>query len=307
VAGVARLRIATFNLLHGRSVADGSTDVGRLRAAARTLDADIIGLQEVDLGLARSGNVDQPAVVADALGAAHVRFVPTLYGAPDGSFRGDHAVSGSYPQARWGHSDWTPVVDSDEPPADRGLYGIALVSRYPLREVRLRRFRPAPFGLPLLVPGRRVLARVPDEPRVALAAIVDTPYGPITVVTTHLSFMPGWNLRQLRSIVRWVRDLPSPRVLVGDLNMPGALARPVSGWTQLARLPTYPAARPSVQFDHILGSGIGPSSVTGAVALRLPISDHRALTVDVVLDPSRATRSSMIMKDPAAQSRDDPS
>jgi endonuclease/exonuclease/phosphatase family metal-dependent hydrolase len=281
VARVPRLRLATFNLLHGRCLADGSTDVALLRAAARTLDADIIGLQEADRLLARSGDVDQPAAVAEAVGAAHVRFVPTLCGLPDGG--------------------WRRVLDTD-PPAERHQYGVALVSRYPLRQVRVRRFPPAPFGLPLLAPGRHVLVPVPDEPRAAIAAIADTPYGPITVVTSHLSFVPGWNVRQLRSIVDWVRDLPVPRLLLGDLNMPGPLPRQVSGWPQLARLATYPAARPAVQFDHILGSGIGPESVTAAEAHRLPISDHRALTVEVT--PRSASAQAYSERHPAALLRD---
>ena len=47
-----------------------------------------------------------------------------------------------------------------------------------------------------------------DEPRVLLAAILDTPYGDVTVAATHLSFVPGWNVRQLRSSVRALRTLP---------------------------------------------------------------------------------------------------
>ena len=46
------------------------------------IDADVIGLQEVDRFQPRSGGVDQTAVVADALGAEHWRFVPALHGTP---------------------------------------------------------------------------------------------------------------------------------------------------------------------------------------------------------------------------------
>jgi endonuclease/exonuclease/phosphatase family metal-dependent hydrolase len=261
VAVMGRLRVATFNMLHGQSLRDGSTNPAALCAAVREIDADIIGIQEVDRHLDRSGGVDQPTVVAEALGAAHVCFVPTLTAVPGTPGR------------------WRPVLG--DAPLERGQYGIALVSRYPLRNVRVYRFPAAPFGLPLLVPGRRLPMRVPDEPRAAVAALADTPYGPITVVTTHLSFMPGWNVRQLRTIVHWVADLPAPRLLAGDLNMPGPLPRTVSGWQQLTRLPTYPAARPTVQFDHVLGWRIGRQAVADAASLQLPVSDHRALAVDL--------------------------
>jgi endonuclease/exonuclease/phosphatase family metal-dependent hydrolase len=282
---VPRLRIATFNLLHGQSLRDGSPGEAALCAAARAIDADILGIQEVDRHLDRSGGVDQPAVVAEALEAKHVQFVPTLTGVPGarpGAARGPRpgAAPGPRPAAvRGAPVRWRPVLDGE--PLEQGQYGIALVSRFPLRGVRVCRFPAAPFGLPLLVAGRRLPTPVPDEPRAALAAVADTPYGPVTVVTTHLSFMPGWNVRQLRTIVGWVADLPVPRLLLGDLNIPGPLSASVSGWCRLARLHTYPVAHPTVQFDHVLGYGIGRDAVTGVVSLRLPVSDHRALAVDL--------------------------
>lgn len=234
------MRVATFNLLHGRALT-GEVDVARLRSAAAQLDADVVGLQEVDRGLDRSGGVDQTAEVAQALGAAYWRFEPTV----------------------------------DE------TYGIALVSRLPVRSWEIRRFGPAPVGMPLMIPGRRGLSHVPDEPRAAIAAVLDTPGGPMTVVTAHLSFVPGWNVAQLRSIALWARTFPGPRLLVGDLNLPGPVVRATARWTQLARVPTYPSWRPRVQFDHVLGDAVGERAVRDVQALRLAVSDHCALVVDL--------------------------
>ena len=132
----------------------------------------------------------------------------------------------------------------------------ALVSRLPVREWHVRRFGPAPVAMPLMVPGVKGLTRIPDEPRVALAAVVDGPRGPITVVTAHLSFVPGWNVAQLRALTRWALALPAPRLIVGDFNLPGAVARMASRWVQLARVATYPSYRPRVQFDHAFAHGI---------------------------------------------------
>ena len=42
------MRIATFNILHGRSLDDGQVDVDRLASAVKSLYADVLGLQEVD-------------------------------------------------------------------------------------------------------------------------------------------------------------------------------------------------------------------------------------------------------------------
>jgi len=105
----------------------------------------------------------------------------------------------------------------------------------------------------------------------------------MTVVTAHLSFVPGWNVAQLRALARWAQAMPGPRLLAGDFNLPGAIARLASGWVQLARVATYPSYRPRVQFDHVLSQGIPESSVRDVQALRLPVSDHRALRVDLML------------------------
>ena len=48
------MRLATFNILHGRGMGDGVVDLDRLAAAVRSLDADILALQEVDRDQPRS-------------------------------------------------------------------------------------------------------------------------------------------------------------------------------------------------------------------------------------------------------------
>jgi endonuclease/exonuclease/phosphatase family metal-dependent hydrolase len=253
------VRVATSNLLSGRALPDGAVRTEDLVAAARLLDADVIGLQEVDRFQDRSGNVDQCRVVAETVGATDWRFAPALAGTPGGP--------------------WTASRADDGANTSGPTYGIALVSRLPVLAWRVRRFAPAPLGLPLLVPGSRGLTLVADEPRIALAAVVAGPRGPVTVITAHLSFVPGWNVRQVRAISRWARSLPGPRLLIGDLNLPGAVPALVSGWSRLARLPTYPSWRPRVQLDHVLADA--PAPMTRAEVVRLPVSDHCALFVDL--------------------------
>jgi endonuclease/exonuclease/phosphatase family metal-dependent hydrolase len=265
-ASVGPVRIATFNLLHGQCLADGSVDESALRAAAATIDADVVGLQEVDRAQPRSKLVDQTAAVAETLGAAHWRFVPALYGTPGTDAR------------------WMPSSDDDGQKADGPSYGVGLVSRLPVQSWHVRRFGPAPVGMPLVVPGSRGLTPVRDEPRVAVAAVLDRPGGPLTVVTAHLSFVPGWNIAQLRALARWAQGFPGPRLLIGDFNLPGALPRLTTRWAQLARAATYPSWRPRVQFDHVLADGIDKSAVRDVQVWRLGVSDHCAIGVDLDID-----------------------
>ncbi len=59
---VRELRVATYNILSGELGLDG------VIAAIRALDADVIALQEIDVRTRRGRRVDQPAVIAKALG-----------------------------------------------------------------------------------------------------------------------------------------------------------------------------------------------------------------------------------------------
>jgi endonuclease/exonuclease/phosphatase family metal-dependent hydrolase len=189
------------------------------------------------------------------------RFVPAIMGTPG--------------------ETWQPAQDRD---ADaRGpAYGIGLVTRLPVLRWVVTRLPAAPVRSPILIPGpRRKVLWLRDEPRVLVAAVLETAAGPVTVANTHLSFVPGWNGAQLRRVAKAVRLLPAPQVLLGDLNLPGALPRWLTGWTPLVSAPTYPAPDARVQLDHVLSHGAGLPPVVAAGAREMPVSDHRALIVDL--------------------------
>jgi endonuclease/exonuclease/phosphatase family metal-dependent hydrolase len=257
---VDRVRLATFNVLHGRSLDDGLVTADRFRAALAAVDADVVGMQEVDLDQPRSGGLDLTALAAEALGASDHRFAAAVVGTPGEAFRpaGPDFASGA---------DGEPQ------------YGVALVSRFPVRRWLIHRLPAAPTRSPVPVGGRVLM--LPDEPRVLLAAVVDTPHGPVTVATTHLSFVPGWNVRQLRRAVRALRALPGPRVLLGDLNLPAGVARVASGWRVAARLPTYPSTTPKIQLDHVLVDPAFPATVGTVSTPPTGVSDHRPLVVEL--------------------------
>lgn len=250
-------------MLHGRSLADGLVSTPRLVEACASLDADVLALQEIDRNQPRSGCVDQTAAVAAGTGAVAWRFEPALIGEPGAT--------------------WRAATDDDDTGdgADAG-YGVGLVSRLPVRAWHVFRLRAAKVRSPVAVPGGRGrFLLLPDEPRVVLAAEVEAPWGRVVVATTHLSFVPGWNVAQLRRAARVLAGLGLPCVLLGDLNLPGGLPARVTGWRPLARARTFPGAEPSLQIDHALGHGLLPL-VAGVGAPELALSDHRALVVDFI-------------------------
>ena len=85
------LKLASFNIKH---CAEGLDQVASVIRAA---DADIIGLQEVDVNCDRSGGEDQPKLLAEAAGYPYYRFI--------------HAID-----------------------LGKGEYGTAILSRYPILE-----------------------------------------------------------------------------------------------------------------------------------------------------------------------------
>lgn len=265
------IRLLTLNLQHGRPVAGapvgeaappGRGPVGPSRAllaAAEQVAAarpDVVLLQEVDRGQRRSGRIDQTALLAEALDLPHHRFAPSLLG----SATGLRLTAPGLLPARWR--------------AGRAGYGVAILSRHPVRSWHVLRLRGA--GL------RRRDGGAPayDAGRVALAAVVDTPDGPVTVLTTHLSVEPATARAQLALTAAALSTLPGPRVLGGDLNLDPADVAAVTGLVPLATAPTFTNRRPRRQLDHLLGDGVraaGPGRPH-----HLPVSDHAGLGVDVL-------------------------
>ena len=161
-------------------MSDDSVDVDRLASAVATLDADVLALQEVDRGQPRSHLADLTAVAAEAMGAVSHRFVAALSGTPGAT--------------------WAAATEDDVP--GTASYGVALISRYPVRTWQTLRLPRIGFRFPMYLPGPRKVIMVEEEPRAAVIAHLDSPIGPLIVANTHLSFVPGWGRIQLRRIRR---------------------------------------------------------------------------------------------------------
>jgi endonuclease/exonuclease/phosphatase family metal-dependent hydrolase len=249
------VKLVTFNILHGRSL-DADVDLDRFAQTVRDLDADILALQEVDSVQERSGLADLTALAADAMGARSHRFVAAIAGTPG---------------ATW------MAATGEEQPGTAG-YGVALLSRFPALHWQVVRLPRIPFRFPLYLPDTRRVHIIDEEPRAAVIGRFATPLGELTVVNTHLSFVPGWNRWQLRRLLRDVRAMPSPRVVTGDLNMSAAAVRRHTRMRALATASTFPTDMPTRQLDHVLTDDPGLRAES-AEAPRVPISDHRPLAV----------------------------
>jgi len=249
------MKIATWNILHGMAVPEGQIHNERLAARAALLNVDLLAIQEVDYFQERSHYADQASVIAESMGAP---FISRAF-----------AITGT-PGEKW--TKWEPAsnsngsfsIDTDTGRASNGArgktpcyYGNGIISRIPIvEEFRLELGRSkvgAPLAIPETVPGKSrpkiKVIYIHDEPRVAQA--IHLANG-ITVINTHLSFVPGMNIYQLRKIQQWAKTLPGEKILVGDLNLPGKIPAKIIKWQGAASELTYPSWGARVQFDHIM-------------------------------------------------------
>jgi endonuclease/exonuclease/phosphatase family metal-dependent hydrolase len=247
------LTVATWNIFGGRTWDGSRVDLDLTLAVLRRLDADLVAVQEVDRAQARSHGADQARVLGEGLGMDW-RYAPALLGAPGSSLsRG-----------------WRAPAPGEADPGGPA-YGIALLSRRPLEAAET-----------VLLPQRGR-----DEPRVALVAGLADRGRRLTVAGTHLSFVPGPNVGQLRALQRHLEECGGPRLLLGDLNLWRPLVRLLSrpGWRPLAAGGTFrnrpPWSRsPLVQIDHVLAAGAAFRPL-GARIVSGPASDHRAVVVEL--------------------------
>ena len=250
---------------------DKQADAGALLSLALgQLASEVIGLQEVDYFLERSGNHNQTANVASIMGASHWAFAPSLMGSPD--------------------EDWRNPNDSDDKlitnKSEVSLpgYGIGMVSKIPVQSWHRLDLKGSPVGVFMAFPLDGKLKRfyVRDHPRSALAAKLDNGW---LVINTHLSFVPGFSLAQLIKVKRWANSLgvtdKSKILIMGDLNIPFTLFAKGFKWKSLATMRTFPSWSPKVQIDYFLSQSLDSKDVQHIQHPHSGMSDHLPLQIQV--------------------------
>ena len=270
------MRLTSWNLLHAMGIPPKKPwEESDLGAALEQMGSDLLALQEVDHFLPRSRSRDQIRDGAQAVGASDWAFAPSVVGTPGEKWR------------KLGHLDPEIVIQSNSH-EHFGAYGIGIISKIPVLQWHRLNLGNSPIGMPLLVPGdetgrgkvRAIYVR--DEPRVALAAVLSNGW---TVINTHLSFVPGFNLAQLRRLKKWGLELgekTNTRVLiVGDLNLPKNIPVVASDWVSLITQNTYPSWGAKIQFDYILASKIERGEFRALNTVQTGISDHLPIRVEI--------------------------
>jgi endonuclease/exonuclease/phosphatase family metal-dependent hydrolase len=279
------MRVTSWNLLHGMAIPpsnDLAADQIKLGEAIEAIAADVIGIQEVDEQLARSGNASQTAVVAEAMRTKHWGFAPVMVGAPGEKWRKLNSLDAK-------------IITTDNIASNRvsnvdGNYGIGIVSGIHVVHWDRLELGNSPFGMPLVIPtesktGKQSIKLIyaADEPRVALAATLDNGW---TIINTHLSFVPFVNYRQLRKIKKWAAELAAKygtqTLIIGDMNLPKGLPAVASRWNSLVEQNSYPSWGGKVQFDYILSDTLKPDQYEALPTLNTGVSDHLPVRVHIL-------------------------
>ena len=240
------LRVATYNIQAGGGNLDS------IASTIRSLNVDIIGLQEVDVHWSsRSQFADQMTELAQKLGM----------------------------QARFGAIYSIPNADAKLPLRQ---FGVAVLSRHPIVESRnrlLTRLSTQDTTLgPQPMPG-------------LLEAMVDVKGTRVRVFSTHLDYRanPAVRAQQALDMRAYVDRSDDPTIVFGDLNAgPDAPElKPLfavlrDAWISPTDLGlTYPATQPVKRIDYVLVSSgfvVQRAFVPSALA-----ADHRPVVAELIL------------------------
>jgi endonuclease/exonuclease/phosphatase family metal-dependent hydrolase len=247
------LRVMTYNI-HSCIGLDGRVQPERVLRVIRAASADVVALQEVDANRQRSRRADQAQFLAVELGMSHHYFA---------------------------------VLE------DRGeRYGLAVISRFPLRVVQMAHLTPAD-------------ARRRSEARGAMWVELDTSAGKVQLINTHFGLTGEERRRQAAALAgeAWLGKMSpiDPVILCGDLNsgprspacrVLGGRLRDAHCVAALRRRgATFPSLLSMRRIDHIFVSEqfrvaevFSPRTPTAVLA-----SDHLPVCADLELVQPPAT------------------
>ena len=232
------LHLVSYNIKHGRGM-DGEVDLHRVADVLRSMAPDLVALQEIDVDCTRSGNVDIAAELGRLLHMEH-RFGKFM------EFQG-------------------------------GEYGMAVLSRFPIRESRSH---PLPPGA---------------EPRCALEVVVE-PFGmgrPLSFVSIHHDWTnEAFRVAQVKALIEALDTRRHPVILAGDFNAQrdadSIRLLHEAGWLidQKEGAMTFPADVPEVEIDFFMARGLpGLDCATTSVVDEREASDHRPISTVISLQP----------------------
>jgi endonuclease/exonuclease/phosphatase family metal-dependent hydrolase len=264
--------------VHGEAASDTNAEKAKddlLRAQMDVLQsADVLVLNEVDWGMKRS---DYRAVVKDLAEALKMNWA---YGVE--FVEVDPKILGTQSFANVENQDERKELDdlfSVDKTRLLGLHGTAILSRYPLRDVKLVPFEYQAYdwyngekkygsieagkrkGASLLF-GEQIVREVRRGGRTNLIATIDVPDLPekqVTIVAAHLEnrTTPKGRVKEMDEILDFIKPISHPVVVAGDMNTTGADGSVVSIKSAVLRKLNSPSFWATKGVKYATGVGFG--------------------------------------------------
>jgi len=268
-------------LLDAEEFPPGSDDRRRiLEQAAMLRAADVIVLNEVDWGMKRTGYRN---VVADLAGRLKMNYAFGMQFVELSPVR----LSAESKRQNVQENEVLDLIKV-EPERYKGLHGVAVLSRFPLENVRLVPFKHQPYdwykseknGASILEKGKRQLSKkifleetlreVRRGGRTALIAeIADErfPAGRVTIVATHLEnrTKPINRVKQLEELLDTIKGIPHAVILAGDMNTSTEDLTPTSVKRELVKRFGNPKFWVRRGINYVLGFGLVEDVLLSAV------------------------------------------
>ncbi|MRG45427.1 endonuclease/exonuclease/phosphatase [Chitinophaga sp. SYP-B3965] len=231
------LRVMTYNIHHCNppsKEATGEIDIDAIANVIKSQHPDVLALQEVDVNTKRSGNIDQAAVLASKTGM-HVYFGKAI--------------------------DY-----------DGGGYGVAILSKFPLKHTKTIRLPEASDS-------------TVEDRVVAIAEITLRNGKKLTIGSTHFDVKKAANREEQAAALNNITA--SPLIIAGDLNCtPESAAfkllspKFTSSCTDCGF--TIPVNAPKRVIDHIIFSPAF-SVKTSTVVNETYASDHLPVVAEIII------------------------
>lgn len=268
-----------------------------LEQAALLREADVIVLNEVDLGMKRSGYRNIAADLAQKLGMNYAFGVQFVELSPIDI---NHKIAAENESEK-------EVLDLIEVDTERykGLQGVAILSRFPLENVRLVPFETQPYdwyksekkGASMLEKGKRQISKrvflekiLPEVRRggrtTLYAEIADSrlPSGRVTIAATHLEnrTKPANRQKQLKELLGQIKEIRHPVILSGDMNTSTSDLTPTSFRRELTKRFGNPKFWIKQGISMLLGFGFLESFAMTAVTIGRTHADPTVKSIPIL-------------------------
>jgi len=259
-----------------------------LKEAENLREADVIVFNEVDYGVKRTeyrnvaGELARKLKMNYAFGTQFVELMPVH-------------LTGEKPSDDAQEKEIAEIVRVEREKY-KGLHGIAILSRFPLENVRLVPFKYQPYdwyldeknGASLIEKGKRTLAhkvfleKSMREVRrggrtTLLADIVDErlPSGRVTIAATHLENRTRSKnrVKQMEELLETLKPIANPVILAGDMNTSGSDLTPTSLRREMIKRFGNPHYWVKKGIQYALGFGVVEDTLMSGVSFGRTMND----------------------------------